>query len=304
MTDSGTCERCNHVWESTLHAVRDCDKAAAIWKLLLPPDKWRDFFSKDLHDWIKMNLLQKDNSHMIDNIPWSTMFVVSVWTIWRERNSFIFRKESRDCHSSVVVISNHAQEITLMNSKLSSLKTGRMETLVGWVFPEQDWIKCNVDGACKDGGLRTGCGGVFRDSSGVWVTGFKRGLGVGSVLSAELWGILIGIQIAWNRGIRKLWIESDSLIAVNLVRKGCLPSHQYHNLVCSIRSYMDKQWHLRVTHTHREGNRVADALANEGSCNGPTTLFLHSPPFCVIDLLRDDSSEVSLPRFVSSSSLV
>lgn len=34
MSDSASCQRCSNTWESTLHAVRDCDKATAVWKLL------------------------------------------------------------------------------------------------------------------------------------------------------------------------------------------------------------------------------------------------------------------------------
>lgn len=40
------------------------------------------------------------------------------------------------------------------------------EVRVGWSPPVNDWVKCNVDGACRDRGRLAGCGGVLRDGSG------------------------------------------------------------------------------------------------------------------------------------------
>jgi len=37
------------------------------------------------------------------------------------------------------------------------------------------------------------------------------------VLCTELWGILIGLERAWNEGYRKLLLEVDSATAVQLL---------------------------------------------------------------------------------------
>jgi hypothetical protein len=37
------------------------------------------------------------------------------------------------------------------------------------------------------------------------------------VLCTELWGILIGLEMAWNEGYRKLLLEVDSATAVQLL---------------------------------------------------------------------------------------
>lgn len=144
---------------------------------------------------------------------------------------------------------------------------------------------------------------MFRDSAGQWLHGFVRGLGMGTVLTVELWGILLGLQLAWNHRLSKIWLESDSLTAINLIHKGCPSSHMHYNLVQSIKEFCSKNWQIRLSHTHREGNRVANSLANEGASSGLFTTIHTSPPFYCLNLLRDDTSGVSLPRMVSSVSL-
>lgn len=49
-----------------------------------------------------------------------------------------------------------------------------------------------------DGGTSAGCGGVIRDYTRRWVLGFSYNIGTGSTLEAELWGIRIGLHLAWD----------------------------------------------------------------------------------------------------------
>ena len=51
------------------------------------------------------------------------------------------------------------------------------------------------------------------------------------MLTAELWGILSGLQVAWMHGIKRIWVESDSLTAVSLIKFGCSQFKNYAGLV-------------------------------------------------------------------------
>lgn len=53
----------------------------------------------------------------------------------------------------------------------------------------------------------TGCGGLIRDESGSWIGAFAFNIGICSTFMAELWGVLKGLEVAWNKGIK----ESRSL---------------------------------------------------------------------------------------------
>ena len=56
-----------------------------------------------------------------------------------------------------------------------------------WSPPPYGWYKINVDGAVSCNGGLAGCGGVLRDSRGVWMAGFSCHLGICSALEAEEW---------------------------------------------------------------------------------------------------------------------
>ncbi|KAJ1398438.1 Ribonuclease H domain [Sesbania bispinosa] len=88
LTDSAICSICNSHAETPLHALRDCSKARDIWNLLGVMNLEGDFFSYDIMDWIYRNIMNTNSSY--DNIPWPTVFVSTLSTIWLNRNQSIF----------------------------------------------------------------------------------------------------------------------------------------------------------------------------------------------------------------------
>ncbi|CAN1121082.1 Putative ribonuclease H protein At1g65750 [Linum perenne] len=68
-------------------------------------------------------------------------------------------------------------------------------------------------------------------------------LGICSITRAELRGAMTGLQIAWDRGFRRIIVQLDSRVAVQLLLGG---------------------WMIKVEHIYREGNRAADYLAGIG----------------------------------------
>ncbi|PNY11219.1 hypothetical protein L195_g007822 [Trifolium pratense] len=54
-------------------------------------------------------------------------------------------------------------------------------------------VVVNTDGV-KEGDGRCGCGKIIRGRSIEWLSGFAKGLGICSVLVAEMWGALEGLR--------------------------------------------------------------------------------------------------------------
>ncbi|MCI88056.1 ribonuclease H protein, partial [Trifolium medium] len=69
-----------------------------------------------------------------------------------------------------------------------------------WKPPEENYVKLNTDGACKEGGRRAGCGGVIRGNQGEWLGDFVKGVGYCNAFVAELWGVLEGLRLAQRLG--------------------------------------------------------------------------------------------------------
>ena len=62
-----------------------------------------------------------------------------------------------------------------------------------------------------------GGGGVLRDHNRNWMWGFAVKLGRCSVIEAEIWSIIHGLRLAWEKGLRQLVLEMNSLMAANWI---------------------------------------------------------------------------------------
>ncbi|CAI0616095.1 unnamed protein product [Linum tenue] len=57
-------------------------------------------------------------------------------------------------------------------------------------------------------------GGVVRDDQGHFLGAFVMNLGGGSITHVELMGILQGLRCAWELGVRKILLQTDSRAAI------------------------------------------------------------------------------------------
>ena len=90
--------------------------------------------------------------------------------------------------------------------------------------------------------------------------GYSVMIGKCQVLEVEFWGLFHGLQRAWNRGVRTLRGEMDSLTAYNWVKSSGQRNIVHSNLAECCRGMMKRSWSVSIHHVHKEGNRVADAL--------------------------------------------
>ena len=81
----------------------------------------------------------------------------------------------------------------------------------------------------------------------------------------EVWGILHGLEMVWRQGIQQVIIESDYLIAINMLQKGCPRDHPCAALVRDIVRSLQRHSRVRFTHVLRAANAVADIFAKKGN---------------------------------------
>lgn len=58
------------------------------------------------------------------------------------------------------------------------------------------------------------------------------------------------------------------------------------------------EWEVRLSHCYREGNKVADRLANIGVLQEVHVVFFAAPPPEITTLLHEDIMGVTTPRFL------
>jgi len=97
--------------------------------------------------------------------------------------------------------------------------------LVKWLLPPLGWFKLNCDGALNQNSRLASCGVVLRDENGRFLKGFSGCLGRCGILQVELWAILNAFKLVEQKEKYKLCIESNFLLAINLMTTKCLTSH-------------------------------------------------------------------------------
>ncbi|KAH1106408.1 hypothetical protein J1N35_010176 [Gossypium stocksii] len=117
-----------------------------------------------------------------------------------------------------------------------------------------------MDGASNVSGTWSSIGGVLRDSFPNWVASFCRSIGSGSVLNAELWAILDGFNVTWQRGLSKVVVECDNRGAIELLQDGSNEDNPLL-LVQMIKEVCNESWTVSFEHVYREANQVADFMA-------------------------------------------
>lgn len=73
---------------------------------------------------------------------------------------------------------------------------------IAWDFPLPRWIKLNTDGSSGGNPSDVGCGGLFRNSNGHWISGFIYHIDNCTAQFAEIWAIYIGFGML---SLGKLW---------------------------------------------------------------------------------------------------
>jgi ribonuclease HI len=292
---SPTCSRCDGVNETTIHVLRDCPAAIQTWIRLVPSNQITNFFSSsNCSEWIFKNI--NHQPHGIQNRKWKTIFMVACWHMWKWRNKTIFEDDFQRPNDPTYVIIKMVEDIDKCIHHPLNIR--HYDTIfIGWKRPREGWIKLNCDGAYKDSLGLAGCGGLFRDSDGRWIKGYSRKIGTCDALSAEMWGMYLGMQLAWRQGFHHLQVESDSKSLVDMITGKVKFNGNPPTLVRRIGELIKLNWQVQFNHTCREGNISADWMANFSfSLNSFNIHVMETPPNEVSNLLFADVSGACMPR--------
>ncbi|CAL1368627.1 unnamed protein product [Linum trigynum] len=160
----------------------------------------------------------------------------------------------------------------------------------------------NTDGASNGNPGPAGAGGVIRDAMGNWLGGFVVNIGTATAALAELWAIFHGLELAWKLGFRVVKLASDSQLAIQLIQDRQDPIHPYATLLGLVRRKLSQDWLVNLSHTYREGNRVADWLSKHSLVYPYGMHELVDPPLGVVPLIMDDLMGVTFERRVVANS--
>ncbi|KAK9931811.1 hypothetical protein M0R45_019074 [Rubus argutus] len=297
------CDLCGSSSETLIHIFLLCSFTAKVWARFislfelgtLPPSILNVF---------QLGLMGR--SLQLKEL-WLLCFTTIIWFIWHTRNKIRFDGRSFTVDTVCGLISGHIYSAsrlasgTMHNSTfdLCILKNfgvqGRPHRAprvieVNWQPPLFGWVKINSDGTWKHDAGVGGYGAVFRDHRGYFLGAFASSLDIPSSVAAEVMAVIKAIELAWVRDWKHIWIEVDSSIVLHyLLFPSLVPWNlrvRWMNCIHTI-----SQMSFRSSHIFREGNRVADALANFGSSSSSSRfVWWDSPPSFIVSLCNEDLS--------------
>ncbi|CAN0856148.1 Putative ribonuclease H protein At1g65750 [Linum grandiflorum] len=215
---------------------------------------------------------------------WRDWFISVLWSVWKVRNQV--------CHDSSPWSRTHFwQVVQSFASELSSLRctpiSPTIVDLIGWAPPASGWVKMNTDGSVTTNPHSAAVGVVVRGENGGWIGGFCSWIGTQEILHTELRALRDGLSWVRLMGYRRVVVETDSLLAVQLLHSQDTASHPLEALIKDILQIVAEGW-CEVKHIRREANFVADRLAKMGHAEKDGEKWFPSPPGEVAKLVEDD----------------
>jgi ribonuclease HI len=298
------CNLCFKEGETSFHLFFQCPYAICIWNWFAGIVNLNLHFNYVEEIWSLCDRSWQPQCKVV--ILASLVNIIS--TIWYVRNQIRFQNKIIPWENAIALISANVSlsgnltchtyhssmrdfsilkkfSITLHPPKAPSIKE------VLWAPPPLGWLKCNTDGALN--ATAASCGGVFRNHHSLFVVAFAEKLSYPSSFIAELCGVMRAIEFACDHNWLNLWIESDSRLAVLAFSSNALVPwavrNRWHN--CKL---LTRRMNFIITHIYREGNDIADSLANLGSSIDNVTYFWVPPPCITNSLYRN---RLGLPSF-------
>lgn len=213
--------------ETTQHLFLSCNFSKALWSWL------SRILNLDLNVSSDLSLFEvcySSCSSQIKHIIIAAAINV-FWYIWYSRNRDKFDDKSISVRSGITLISAAVSlwgncSNGMMSSSLSEVSIlnyfsvkGKVDkapkiTEVNWHPPSHGCYKCNTDGSVRGSPGITACGGIFRDGLGSVLGCFSYNIGISQPLYAEITSMMIAFEMAYKKGWKKIWLESDSSTVV------------------------------------------------------------------------------------------
>ncbi|KAG8474636.1 hypothetical protein CXB51_031258 [Gossypium anomalum] len=103
---------------------------------------------------------------------WITFFCLSIWLLWKRRNTFVFQGAHSDSKELMRTALSWARSYnnTLANRKIEMMSDDSRQ----WTAPKDDWVKLNSDGLVDLDINIAAVGALLRNSAGEWILGFAK----------------------------------------------------------------------------------------------------------------------------------
>lgn len=189
-------------------------------------------------------------------------FSMISWSIWLNRNDFIFDGRLL-AHLEVISRASYLYSQFVNCIPWVALRSSPHVQHSGWITHPSGFLKVNADASVIQGFPRVGIGVVARDEFGVVIQSlFSSVDGIFSVHVAELLAAREGMILVSNLFWKHVILESDASNVVNSLNSISQPADD-EPIVSSIRLWGMKFCSFQVLHCRREANEAAHLLVSK-----------------------------------------
>ena len=225
-----------------------------------------------------------------------------MWELWKERNRRIFRNlkfKSSDLISKIEISIVETTNAYLRNIQLEEGSFTNWDGLMKkhwskllnppllykrknkearmnckWEPLPYGWVKLNFDRAARGNLGIASIRCIINNASGHWVAKKEMSIKPTSNNLAELEALFHGLQLCLRLNLPNVIIEGDSQIVLNAIRKCSTPNWVLNSQLEEVLVVLDRLEEYRICHIYREGNLIADNLANSGA-DGVNVLYFN-----------------------------
>ncbi|XP_070011225.1 uncharacterized protein [Nicotiana sylvestris] len=198
-----------------------------------------------------------------------------VWELWKRKNSMkygdavttsrVIYQVSSNLQALVKVrkpgmdmVPHKWQDLlTMMENFTPKLKV----TKVMWEFPSAGWLKVNTDGASRGNPGRSSIGFCIRNENGDIVKSVGKEIEETTNIVAEAKAIVEALRFCRFQQYSHVWLQTDSMLLKKIMDGIWKPPWIISDQVKEMMQLMN-EGNYTLTHIHREGNKLADHLAN------------------------------------------
>eukprot|EP00253_Pinus_taeda_P007163 PITA_07163 len=296
------CLNCKKEEETVVHLMQLCPFSRKIWEKVTFRCQKEGHELGDLNNTLR-NWPQQPYQSNILNSLWQILPGIVMWNLWKEHNRRIFKNQSMDEQQVWKIINQNVQEtlsikcwtqedfpsndkeqaiwhnwqINLQSSNSPTSNSSRkQDTPSIWSPPPINTYMLNFDGASKGNPGLTGYGGAVRNHQGQVLKVFFGSIGWNTNNVVELEGLWRGLFMAQRERLSPLIVEGDSQLLINMdikIQQGTEAQKVSRSWRMVTRLELLQSWlkdnkAITFNHIRREGNKLADIMANIGVDRG------------------------------------
>ena len=272
---------CQTEQESMFHAIWECEKISHVWA---PCFSWVRTEHPGLREILDLIVLLGQKVQRLE------LFGVVAWFIWNHRNRL--RVNEKGLPSEKIFEAAKAY-LSDYQAKFPRKRKQPVER-VKWQPPGEGLYKTNYDGAVFNESGEAGIGIIVRDARGEVIAALaEKLLYPGSVVVLESLAARRAVSFAMELGLSSSIIEGDLEVVFKALQNSDWHHSSIGEIVKDIVSIAGSSRTFSFSHTRRQGNNAAHALAKRAIVSFPLLVWMeHVPPdispIVVADLLFDE----------------